>query len=74
MIGSRSNQEGETKLTVYGPKGIEEFLCVALKVSQSFLKYELEIVTIDEGLIFEDSRFCVYAKKWSMVCHALDFL
>ena len=63
LLGSRSNQEGQTKVTVYGPKGIQEFLNTALSVSQTFLKYPLEIITVQEGLVFEDEQFVVHAKK-----------
>lgn len=63
LLGSRSNQDGETKVTVYGPKGIDEFIETALSVSQTFLKYPLEIVTVQEGLVFEDDQFIVHAMK-----------
>ncbi|HJV31388.1 MAG TPA: MBL fold metallo-hydrolase, partial [Bacillales bacterium] len=44
LLSSRSFQGGDTEVTVYGPKGIEEYLKVSLTVSQTFLKYPLKIV------------------------------
>ncbi|MGF7066381.1 ribonuclease Z [Priestia megaterium] len=63
FLGSRSFQGGESLLTVYGPKGIKEFIEVTLAVSQTHLQYPLEIVEIEEesesGTIFEDETFSV---------------
>src|SRR6476661_1741755 len=39
FLGSRSFQGGESLLTVYGPKGIKEFIEVTLAVSQTHLQY-----------------------------------
>lgn len=62
FLSSRSFQGGETMLTVYGPKGIHEYIRVSLAVSQTYLKYDLNIVEIEEGTIFEDDDFIVEAK------------
>jgi ribonuclease Z len=63
LLGSRSFQGGETGLTVYGPKGIKQFIDVSLSISQTHLKYPLQIVEIEEGVIFEDEGFRVLAKE-----------
>lgn len=63
LLGSRSFQDGDTLLTVYGPKGIRDFIDVALMVSQTHLKYDLDIIEISEGIIFEDDQFTVEAKR-----------
>ncbi|CAN7335089.1 ribonuclease Z [Rossellomorea sp. LjRoot5] len=62
LLGSRSFQGGETKLTVYGPKGIKEFIEVSLSVSRTHLQYPLEVVEIKEGVIFQDEGFSVEAR------------
>jgi ribonuclease Z len=62
LLASRSFQGGESKVAVYGPKGIKEFITISLSVSQTYLKYPLEIVEIDEGVIFEDEQFIVEAR------------
>ncbi|MGE7215769.1 ribonuclease Z [Priestia koreensis] len=59
LLGSRSFQGGETPLTVYGPKGLKEFIEVTLSVSQTHLQYPLDIVEIEEGVIFSDHQFQV---------------
>ncbi|HHY73134.1 MAG TPA: ribonuclease Z [Bacillus bacterium] len=63
LLGSRSFQDGTSQLTIYGPKGIKEYVEVSLKVSSTHLKYPLEIVEIEEGIIFEDNQFIVEAGK-----------
>lgn len=61
LLGSRSFQGGTSELTVYGPKGIQEFLEVSLKVSGTHLKYPLTIIEFTDGTIFEDSQFKIEA-------------
>lgn len=62
LLSSRSFQGGESLLTVYGPKGIKEFIDVTLKISKTHLKYQLEIIEIEEGIVFEDELFSVEAR------------
>ena len=61
LIGSRSFQGGTDQLTVYGPKGIENYIRTSLQVSGTHLKYQLEIIEIEEGLVFEDDQYKVTA-------------
>ncbi|WP_026092478.1 ribonuclease Z [Calidifontibacillus oryziterrae] len=63
LLGSRSFQDGESLLTIYGPKGIKEFVDVSLKISSTHLKYPLEIAEIEEGIVFEDDQFIVEAGR-----------
>lgn len=64
LLSSRSFQGGETTLEVYGPKGIKNFIQTSLKVSESHLKYQLNIIEIEEtGLILEDGGFKVYCEE-----------
>ncbi|EMA6341490.1 ribonuclease Z [Bacillus cytotoxicus] len=66
LLGSRSFQGGTTPLTVYGPKGIKQFIEVALSVSTTHVKYPLEIIEItEEGVVFEDKQFYVETKRLS---------
>lgn len=62
LLSSRSFQGGESLVTVYGPAGIREFIEVSLKISKSYLKYPIEIVEIEDGVIFEDDQFIVEAR------------
>jgi ribonuclease Z len=63
LLGSRSFQGGESQLTVYGPKGIKEYIQVSLSVSRTHLQYPLEVIEIKEGAIFEDEGFIVEARE-----------
>lgn len=69
LISSRSFQGGEGLLTIYGPKGIEEFVRTALSVSSTYLTYSLEFIEVEEGIIFEDNLFKVTARKLE---HGID--
>jgi ribonuclease Z len=62
LLASRSFQGGESEVTVYGPKGLKEYITISLSVSQTYLKYPLKIVEIEEGVIFEDEQFIVEAR------------
>ncbi len=62
LLSSRSFQGGDTEVTVYGPKGIKEYLHISLAVSQTFLKYPLTVIEIEEGVVFEDEQFIVEAR------------
>lgn len=63
FLGSRSFQGGDEPLTIYGPAGIKEFVQSALQLSFTHLKYELNVIEIDDGMVFEDEQFLVEAKK-----------
>lgn len=61
LLGSRSFQGGTEKLTIYGPKGIADFVHTSLAISATHLKYPLEIMEVEEGVIFKDDQFTVSA-------------
>ncbi|MFS0781038.1 ribonuclease Z [Bacillus sp. 1P06AnD] len=63
LLSSRSFQGGTNECTVYGPKGIKDYIMTSLKVSGTHLKYHLIVEEIEEGVIFEDETFSVEAGK-----------
>lgn len=63
LISSRSFQGGEDLLTIYGPKGVREFVKTSLDVSHTHLTYPIDFVEVEEGTVFEDDRFHVIAKR-----------
>lgn len=63
MLSSRSYQEGESTLQIFGPPGIREYIDTVLRLSQTRLNFDLDIHEIDEGTVFEDERFRVTAGK-----------
>jgi ribonuclease Z len=62
LLGSRSFQGGETPLTLYGPPGIKEFVEVAIRVSQTHLRYPIKVIEIEDGIILDDDQFIVEAR------------
>lgn len=62
LLSSRSFQGGDTEVTLYGPKGLKNYVEVSLSVSGTYLKYPLKIAEITEGIIFEDRDFKVEAR------------
>lgn len=63
LLSSRSFQGGSGKLTIYGPKGIRNFVLTSLKVSETKLSYFIEFVELTSGgEIFHDNKFTVYAE------------
>lgn len=64
LISSRSFQGGTEALEIYGPKGVRDFVQMALRVSQTRLSYPLKFHEITEGgVIFEDKQFKVVCEK-----------
>lgn len=63
FLSSRSFQGGEGPLTLFGPKGIKQFIQVSLKTSETHLTYPLDIVEYEEGNIFSNDKFTVYCQK-----------
>ncbi|MFB5195571.1 ribonuclease Z [Neobacillus sp. KR4-4] len=63
LLSSRSFQGGESEVTVYGPKGIKDYIHVSLSISQTYLKYPLVVIEIEEGIIFEDEQFLVESRR-----------
>ncbi|WP_261811027.1 ribonuclease Z [Levilactobacillus humaensis] len=64
LLSSRSFQGGDGPLTIYGPKGIRQYVETSLRVSETKLSYKIhyqELTT--DGLVFEDSKFRVSAQR-----------
>lgn len=59
LLGSRSFQGGTELLTIYGPNGVRSFVETVLRISQTHLTYPLEVVEIEEGLVFSDTHVAV---------------
>lgn len=61
FIGSRSFLGGDTPLTIYGPKGLKEWIMMTNEVTGTHLTYPIEFVEVQEGIIYEDDQFIVRA-------------
>lgn len=63
LLASRSMQNSsESAVTLYGPRGLSEFIKASLDYSGSQLKYPFNVRVVQEGKIYEDDRFEVWAK------------
>lgn len=66
FLSSRAFQGGDTPLTIYGPKGIKDFVLTSLRVSQSHLRYPIFFHELEEeGVVFADKQFQVTCAKLS---------
>lgn len=63
LLSSRSFQGGETPVTVYGPRGLKEYIDISLTLSGTHLRYPLYVEEVEEGQLFEDEQFLVEAVK-----------
>ncbi|MFF3022877.1 ribonuclease Z [Gottfriedia sp. NPDC057948] len=61
LISSRTFLGGEDLLTIYGPKGLKEYVETSFKISGTYLKYPIYYVETSEGIVFEDDQFIVQA-------------
>ncbi|AYC29512.1 ribonuclease Z [Paenisporosarcina cavernae] len=73
LLGSRSFLAGDSELTIYGPKGIKEWIHTTIRLSKTALQYPLTVVEISEGVIFEDDTFCVEAKELAHVIPSFGY-
>ncbi|MGV0168636.1 ribonuclease Z [Furfurilactobacillus sp. WILCCON 0119] len=64
LLSSRSFQGGDEPLTIYGPKGIKEYVQTSLRLSESGLTYPLRFVELNgDGVLFDDDTFTVSCKR-----------
>ncbi|HLR80048.1 MAG TPA: ribonuclease Z [Bacillota bacterium] len=63
FLSSRSFQGGDQLLTIYGPKGIKQYVKTSLKISQTHVTYPIEIVEITTGKLYEDDYVTIYCQK-----------
>lgn len=61
LLCSRSMAGIAHPLTIYGPKGIAEFVETTLRLSGSWTDYPLEVIEIAEGQVFDDGFYTVTA-------------
>src|SRR5690606_37788286 len=69
LLTSRSNQGGQTPLTVFGPPGLESFIQNALQISGSRVEYDLTIRELRAGLLYEVDTFII---ECGLLDHRID--
>ncbi|WP_105956228.1 ribonuclease Z [Apilactobacillus quenuiae] len=64
LLSSRSFQGGNTPVTIYGPKGVKDFVEISLRVSQTKLSYKINYEEFNEpGVLLNNKQFEVYADR-----------
>ncbi|WP_368884974.1 ribonuclease Z [Providencia vermicola] len=71
LLCSRSMGGSTDLLTLYGPKGLKQYVETALTISGSYLTYPLDIVEIEAGQLFDDGELIVtaYALNHRVECY-----
>lgn len=74
LLSSRAFQGGDSPITIYGPKGIKQYVTMSLKLSHSFLRYGVRFVEIEkDGILFEDDQFVVTTKRLQHGIHSYGY-
>lgn len=74
LLCSRSMGGTETRLTIYGPKGIKRFIETTLSLSGSYLTYPLDIVEIEEAsFLFKEEGIKVSCQPLSHPVFCLGY-
>ncbi|TCI25214.1 MULTISPECIES: ribonuclease Z [unclassified Exiguobacterium] len=63
FLSTRSALDGKDPLTLYGPRGIKQWLELTLKLTGSYLGYDLTIVEYEDGDTFEQDGHLVTVRK-----------
>lgn len=64
FLASRAHQGGDDKpLSIYGPKGVEEWVETSLKITHSYLNYPVEYIEVKHGDAYDVSGFTVSVYK-----------
>lgn len=63
FLSSRSFQGGEEELTIYGPKGIKQFVETSIQISQSHLSYPIHYIEIEDGSVIKEHNFTIHVKQ-----------
>ncbi|PAD22132.1 ribonuclease Z [Terribacillus saccharophilus] len=74
LLSTRSFQQSDLQLEIYGPLGIKEFIEVSLRVSGSNVASSLIIHEIEPGRIFEDEGWTVDAVQLSHGITCLGYI
>ncbi|UXO68627.1 ribonuclease Z [Pantoea dispersa] len=71
LLTSRSMAGLTEPMTLYGPKGLRQFVDTALSLSGSYTDYPLEIVEIEAGAVLDNGEFRVtaYALNHVVECY-----
>ncbi|WP_218079784.1 ribonuclease Z [Anthocerotibacter panamensis] len=75
LLASRSlSSGGATPVTLYGPPGLGAYVRAALKYSETHLAFAVQVQTLESGLVYNDSAFCVYCQPLKHRIPAFGYL
>jgi len=74
LLQTMSMQNRTESLEIFGPKGIDEFLAVNIKILNFGLSFSILITIVKEGKIFENKKFSMYAAKANHSITAFSYL
>lgn len=64
LLASRSLNQHAMPLTIYGPKGIRQFIEMTLNISCSMMTYPLQIVEIEQATtLYKDEQVTIYCDE-----------
>lgn len=61
FLSSRSFQGGDEPLTIFGPRGLQQWIEQTFALSKTHLTYAIQFIEVHEGVIYEDAHFKVSA-------------
>ncbi|KIL49009.1 ribonuclease Z [Jeotgalibacillus alimentarius] len=73
FLGSRSFQGGTGPLTVYGPEGIKEYIETSLRLSKTYLKYELSVIEVSDGEEYIEDGFTISIRQLDHVIPSFGY-
>ncbi|WP_027964531.1 ribonuclease Z [Halalkalibacillus halophilus] len=63
FLSSRGFQDGTSPVQIIGPKAIKDFMEIALKVSETSLRYPISYKQVSEDKLLEDNHLILYGKS-----------
>lgn len=63
FLSTRSALDGKEPLTLYGPRGIRQWIELTLRLTGSYLGYDLRIIEYEDGDTFEQDDHIVTVRK-----------
>ena len=74
LLQTMSMQNRTESLEIFGPKGIDEFLAANIKILNFGLSFSILITIVNEGKIYENSKFLIHASKANHSITAFSYL
>lgn len=73
LLATMTSQERATDLHVYGPRGISDFIQLAVQVGNFFPSFKIIPHEIQEGVLVESKEFCISAVRLNHACVCYGF-